>query len=54
VGIAPNDDFTYVSTAWVNDWMAQGAELVEKYHSDVVYFDWWIGVINYKDYAMLC
>jgi len=43
VGIALNDDSTYVSTAWVNDWMARGAELVEKYHPDVVYFDWWIG-----------
>jgi len=38
-----NNDFTYVSTAWANDWLARGAELVEKYHPDVVYFDWWIG-----------
>jgi alpha-L-fucosidase len=38
-----SDDFTYVSTAWANDWLARGAELVEKYHPDVVYFDWWIG-----------
>ena len=38
-----NNDFTYVSTAWANDWLARGAELVEKYRPDVVYFDWWIG-----------
>lgn len=38
-----NDDFTYVSTAWTDDWLARGAELVEKYHPDIVYFDWWIG-----------
>jgi alpha-L-fucosidase len=38
-----NNDFTYVSTAWANDWLARGAELVDKYHPDVVYFDWWIG-----------
>jgi alpha-L-fucosidase len=30
-------DFTYVSSAWTD------AELVEKYHPDLVYFDWWIG-----------
>ncbi|GAC1637289.1 MAG: alpha-L-fucosidase [Candidatus Acidiferrum sp.] len=38
-----NNDFTYVSTAWADDWLARGAELVEKYHPDIVYFDWWIG-----------
>jgi len=26
-----------------DDWLARGAELVEKYHPDIVYFDWWIG-----------
>ncbi len=42
-GTPLNNDFTYVSTAWANDWLARGAELVEKYRPDVVYFDWWIG-----------
>ncbi len=37
------NDFTYASTAWANDWLARSAELVEKYHPDIVYFDWWIG-----------
>ena len=37
------NDFTYVSSAWANDWLARDAELVEKYHPDIVYFDWWIG-----------
>jgi len=36
-------DFTYVSPEWANDWLARGAELVEKYHPDIVYFDWWNG-----------
>ncbi len=36
-------DFTYVSSAWTDDWLARGAELVDKYHPDLVYFDWWIG-----------
>ena len=42
-GTPLNDDFTYVSAAWADDWLARGAELVEKYHPEIVYFDWWIG-----------
>ena len=42
-GTPLNNDFTYVSSAWADDWLARGAELVEKYHPDIVYFDWWIG-----------
>src|SRR5947209_7038833 len=42
-GTPLNDDFTYVSPAWANDWLSRATELVEKYHPDVVYFDWWIG-----------
>jgi alpha-L-fucosidase len=42
-GTPVSNDFTYVSTAWTDDWLARGAELVEKYHPDIVYFDWWIG-----------
>ena len=37
------NDFTYVSQAWTSDWLARAAEIVEKYHPDVMYFDWWIG-----------
>ncbi|MGB7848097.1 MAG: alpha-L-fucosidase [Candidatus Acidiferrum sp.] len=42
-GTPLNNDFTYVSSAWANDWLARSAELVQKYHPDIVYFDWWIG-----------
>jgi alpha-L-fucosidase len=42
-GTPVGNDFTYVSSAWTNDWLARSAELVQKYHPDVVYFDWWIG-----------
>jgi alpha-L-fucosidase len=38
-----DNDFTYVLSAWADDWLARSAELVEKYHPDIVYFDWWIG-----------
>ncbi len=37
------NDFTFVSSAWTADWLARSAEIVEKYHPDIMYFDWWIG-----------
>jgi alpha-L-fucosidase len=37
------NDFTYVSSAWTADWLARSSEIVEKYHPDIMYFDWWIG-----------
>ena len=42
-GTALSNDFTYVSQAWVDDWLARSCEIVEKYHPDIIYFDWWIG-----------
>jgi alpha-L-fucosidase len=42
-GAPLSSDFTYVSSSWADDWLARGAELVEKYQPDIVYFDWWIG-----------
>ena len=38
-----SNDFTYVSSAWADDWLARASEIVEKYHPDIMYFDWWIG-----------
>ena len=37
------DNWTYVSPQYANDWLARDAEIVEKYHPDIMYFDWWIG-----------
>ena len=37
------DDFTFVSTAWTDDWLARSAEIAEKYHPEIMWFDWWIG-----------
>jgi alpha-L-fucosidase len=42
-GTPLSNDFTYVSKAWTRDWLARSAEIVEKYHPDIMYFDWWIG-----------
>jgi alpha-L-fucosidase len=48
-GTPLSNDFTYVSHAWADDWLARASELVEKYHPDVVYFDWWIGQPSIRD-----
>ncbi len=37
------NDWTYVSSAYANDWLARDAEIVQKYHPDIIFFDWWIG-----------
>ena len=42
-GTPLSNDFTFVSRAYTNDWLARSAEIVEKYHPDIMYFDWWIG-----------
>ncbi|MEO8779299.1 MAG: alpha-L-fucosidase, partial [Rhodanobacter sp.] len=37
------EDWTYVSQAWLDDWLARTTELIDDYHPDLIYFDWWIG-----------
>jgi alpha-L-fucosidase len=38
-----SNDFTYLSSAYGDDWLARASEIVDKYHPDILYFDWWIG-----------
>ena len=40
------EDWTYLSDAYLDDWLARDAEIVEKYNPDIIYFDWWIGQPN--------
>jgi alpha-L-fucosidase len=42
-------EWTYLSPAFKDDWLARTAEIVEKYHPDMVYFDWWIGHPSMRD-----
>ncbi len=42
-GTPLSNDFTFVSQSWIDDWLARSAEIVEKYHPEIMYFDWWIG-----------
>ncbi|MGA7341954.1 MAG: alpha-L-fucosidase [Terracidiphilus sp.] len=37
-------------TAFRDDWLARSAELVDKYHPDFFYFDWWIGQPAFQSY----
>ena len=43
------DDWTYVSQAWLDDWLARTAELIDDYHPDLIYFDWWIGHPTFRN-----
>ena len=37
-------------TAFLDDWLARSSELVDKYHPDFMYFDWWIGQPVFQPY----
>jgi alpha-L-fucosidase len=41
-------DFTYISPEFARDWLARASELVQKYHPEVFYFDWWAGQPGYR------
>jgi alpha-L-fucosidase len=36
--------------AFLDDWLARSSELVDKYHPDFLYFDWWIGQPVFRPY----
>ncbi len=42
-------DFTFVSQAWLDDWLARTTELIDDYHPDLIYFDWWIGHPTFRN-----
>ncbi|MFT4076970.1 MAG: alpha-L-fucosidase [Asticcacaulis sp.] len=42
-------DYTHVSQAWLDDWLARQAELVSAYNPDLIYFDWWIGQPSFRN-----
>jgi alpha-L-fucosidase len=41
-------DWTFVSDAYVNDWLARSSEIVQDYHPDLMYFDWWVGQPRFR------
>jgi alpha-L-fucosidase len=36
--------------AFQDDWLARSTEIVDKYHPDFLYFDWWIGQPAFEPY----
>ncbi|MGC1186141.1 MAG: alpha-L-fucosidase [Candidatus Acidiferrales bacterium] len=36
--------------AFLDDWLARSTEIVDKYHPDILYFDWWIGQPAFQPY----
>jgi alpha-L-fucosidase len=38
------------SNAFLDDWLARSTELVDKYHPDFIYFDWWINQPAFAPY----
>ena len=45
-------DWTYVSNAYLDDWLARDAEIVKKYQPELFYFDWWIGQPSVRQHLM--
>lgn len=46
----PFADDTVPSEEHMRDWLARDAELIEKYHPDIFYFDWWINQKEFQPY----
>ncbi|MFZ0308890.1 MAG: alpha-L-fucosidase [Candidatus Sulfotelmatobacter sp.] len=42
------EDWTFVSPEFLDDWLARTAEIVENYHPDLIYFDWWINQPSFR------
>jgi alpha-L-fucosidase len=36
--------------AFLDDWLARSTEIIDKYHPDIFYFDWWIGQPAFQPY----
>lgn len=42
-------DYTYLSREYRADWLARSVEIVERYHPDLMYFDWWVGFPDFRE-----
>jgi alpha-L-fucosidase len=51
VGIDPAKNGTgHPDAAYLNDWLARSAEIVERYHPELIYFDWWVEQDTFQPY----
>ena len=46
----PDKGVLHPDPAYLNDWLARAGELVERYHPDLVYFDWWVEQPEFQPY----
>ncbi|MEO8861855.1 MAG: alpha-L-fucosidase [Ginsengibacter sp.] len=49
-GTKANEDRSPMSPEFMNDWLLRDVELVNKYHPDLVWFDWWIAQKELEPY----
>jgi alpha-L-fucosidase len=51
VGVDPDKDGKgHPDTAYLNDWLARSGEIVERYHPELMYFDWWVEQDTFQPY----
>lgn len=51
VGIDPEKNGKgHPDEAYLNDWLARSGELVERYHPELMYFDWWVEQDTFQPY----
>jgi alpha-L-fucosidase len=51
IGIDPEKNGTgHPDAAYLNDWLARAGEMVERYHPELVYFDWWVEQKEFQPY----
>ena len=51
VGAGPEQmDGLHPDDAYLNDWLAREGELVQRYHPELVYFDWWVEQDTFQPY----
>ena len=41
-------DWTFISDAYLADWLARSSEIVQAYQPDLMYFDWWVGQPRFR------
>jgi alpha-L-fucosidase len=49
-GITGDKQLGHPDPAYLNDWLARSAEIVEKYHPELIYFDWWVQQAEFQPY----
>ena len=49
-GKVPDKGVLHPDEEYLNDWLARAGELVERYHPELIYFDWWVEQPEFQPY----